>query len=283
MNPHDPAERPGAHLVAEEFAVDNPWDLADNLPLHHPLDFVGRMVAATARDVDTLHHQLCGAAQSAIQILGPVGRGDLSTLRSPDGILGASASQIELLAARRTAAYDQLTRVISSYQRLLRESEASQPLQAADLGMKPELHQGSNAGQETRQDDWVIDNGRQLTALEAVEAGGLRFHQSPVFGYTYLSNGTDQRPQPEVWPNTISRLVADGLLNQDSSEGLYRPGQLLSLTPKGEEALRNGRTATTRVTAALHRSQAAPLPGHTNAEAPPPARPGPTTKPSHGR
>ncbi|MER5613933.1 hypothetical protein [Streptomyces sp. NPDC002215] len=283
MNRYDPAKRPGAHLVAEEFGVDDPWDLTDNLPLHHPLDFVGRMVAATARDVDSLHRQLCGAAQSAIQALQLVGRGDLSTLRSLDGILGASANQIELLAARRSATYDQLTQVVSSYHRLLRESEASQPSQAPDLGIKPELHQESNTVQETRQDDWTLANGRQLTALEAVEAGSLRFHQSPLFGYTYLSNGTDQRPQPEVWPNTISRLVADGLLNQDSSEGLYRPGQLLSLTPKGEEALRDGRTATSRVTAALHRSQATPLPGHTDAEAPPPARPGLTTKPSHGR
>lgn len=188
MNRYDPAKRPGAHLVAEEFAVDDPWDLTDNLPLHHPLDFVGRMVAATARDVDSLHRQLRGAAQSAIQALQLVSRGDHSTLRSPDGILGASANQIELLAARRSAAYDQLTQVISSYHHLLRESEASQPSQAPDLGMKPELHQGSN-----------------------------------------------------------------------------------------------GRTATTRVTAALHRSQAAPLPGHTDAAAPPTARPGPTTKPSHSR
>ncbi|MFI9626466.1 large ATP-binding protein [Streptomyces sp. NPDC052042] len=283
MNRYDPAERPGAHLVAEEFAVDDPWDLTDNLPIHHPLDFVGRMVAAAARDVDSLHRQLCGAAQSAIQALESVSRVDHSTLRSPDGILGASASQIELLAARRSAAYDQLTQVISSYRHLLREPQVALSSQAPNLGRKPERDQGSYTGQESRQDDWAIANGRQLTALEAVEAGGLRLRQSAVYGYTYLSNGTGQRPVPEVWPNTISRLVADGLLNQDSSEGLYRPGQLLSLTPKGEEALRDGRTTTSRVTAALQRSQAAPLPGHTDAEVPPPALPGPTSKPSHGR
>jgi hypothetical protein len=283
VNPHDPAERPGAHLVAEEFEVDSPWDLTDNLPPHHPLDVVGRMIAATARDIDTLHSQLCRAAQSAIQILEPVGRGDHSTLRSPNGILGSSANQIELLVARRTAAYDQLTRAISSYHRLLHEPEAAQSSQAPDLDMKPELRQDLKTGQETRQVDWAIADGRELTALEAVEAGGLRFHQSGVHGYTYLSDGTGRRPNPEVWPETVSRMVADGLLNQDSSEGLYRPGQLLSLTPKGEDALRDGRAATSRVTAALHRSQAAPLPGCADAGAPPPASSGPTTKPSHGR
>ncbi|WP_234456667.1 MULTISPECIES: hypothetical protein [unclassified Streptomyces] len=113
-----------------------------------------------------------------------------------------------------------------------------------------------------RDDDWAISGDRRLGALEAVEAGGLRFHQSAVYGYIYLSDGHGQRPNPEVWPETVQRLVADGLLDQDTSEGLYRPGQPLSLTPQGEAALREARTATPRVSAALSRSGAAAISGH---------------------
>ncbi|AEW95144.1 MULTISPECIES: hypothetical protein [Streptomycetaceae] len=112
-----------------------------------------------------------------------------------------------------------------------------------------------------RVDDWAISGDRQLRALEAVEAGELRFHRSAVYGDIYLSDGRGQRPNPEVWPETVQRLVADGLLEQDTSEGLYRPGQLLSLTPQGEAALRDARTATPRVSAALSRSNSTALSG----------------------
>ncbi|WP_328697433.1 hypothetical protein [Streptomyces sp. NBC_00342] len=112
-----------------------------------------------------------------------------------------------------------------------------------------------------RDDDWAISGDRRLGTLEAVEAGGVRFHQSAVYGYIYLSDGQGQRPNPEVWPETVQRLVADGLLVQDTSEGLYRPGQLLSLTPLGEVTLRDARTVTPSVSAALSRSGAAAISG----------------------
>ncbi|MFD9878893.1 large ATP-binding protein, partial [[Kitasatospora] papulosa] len=57
-----------------------------------------------------------------------------------------------------------------------------------------------------------------------------------------------------VFPQTVQRLVADGLLHQDATENVYRPGQLLSLTSQGEAALRAGRATTSRVSAALGRT-----------------------------
>ncbi|WP_369392803.1 hypothetical protein AB5J72_38410 [Streptomyces sp. CG1] len=133
-----------------------------------------------------------------------------------------------------------------------------------------------------RDDDWAVSGDRQLGALQAVEAGGLRFHQSGVYGYIYLSDGRGQRPNPEVWPETVQRLVADGLLDQDTSEGLYRPGQLLSLTAQGEAALREARTATPRVSAALSRSNSAAI---SSAAADPAVAPATSaaTKPSRSR
>lgn len=134
------------------------------------------------------------------------------------------------------------------------------PGEAADhirIGDRPDSlvkEQGSG-----RDDDWAVSGDRCRQALEAAEAGTLRFHQSPVYGYVYLSNGTGERPTPEVWPETVQRLVSDGMLDQDTTEGLYRPGQLLSLTPRGEAALRDARTSSPRVSAALSRSNAAAI------------------------
>lgn len=254
MNPHDMAKRPGAHLVAEEFGVEDPWVLSDGHPPRDPLHLVGRTVAEAARDVDELHGELTRAAQSAIDLLAPIAQGDHASMRGWYGVLRTTGPQIELLVARRGAAYEQLTRSISTFRRLLPEQDAARPSKAAthDLGKE----QGPGRG-----DDWAISDDRQLGALEAVEAGGLRFHQSGVYGFIYLSDGRGQRPNPEVWPETVQRLVADGLLDQDTSEGLYRPGQLLSLTPQGEAALRDARTATPRVSAALSRSNSAATSG----------------------
>ena len=247
MNPHDAAQRPGAHLVAEEFGVEDPWALSDNHPLRDPLDLIGRMVAEAARDVDELHGQLTRAAQSAI----------------------------ELLVARRGAAYEQLDRAIAAYRRRLPEADAAQPSKAAAQRLGEEQAPG-------RDDDWAISGDRQLLALEAVEAGGLRFHQSAVDGYIFLSDGRGRRPNPEVWPETVQRLVADVLLAQDPSESLYQPGQHLSLTEKGEAALREARPASPRVSAALSRSYAAAI-SSTIADpaAVPPA--GTTTAPTRSR
>lgn len=255
MNPYDPAERPGAHLVAEQFDVDDPWLLSENYAPDDPRDLVGRMIAEDARNVDGLHKELTRAARSAIELLEPMGRGDLD-MRSRNGVLEAVGPQVDVLAARRAAAYEQLTRSIATFRRLVPEQGADRPSKTATHGLDAEQ-------EPCRSDDWAISGDRRLGALEAVEAGGLRFHQSAVFGDIYLSDGQGQRPNPEVWPETVRRLVADGLLHQETSESLYRPGQLLSLTPQGESALRDARTTTPRVSAALRRSNAPAHPGTT--------------------
>jgi hypothetical protein len=277
MNPHNATERPGAHLVAEEFGVEDPWALSDDHPLRDPLDLVGRMVAEAARDVDELHGELTRAAQSAIALLEPIARGEHASMRDWDGVLRTTRPQIELLVARRSAAYEQLTRSISTHRRLQSGPDASQPSTTST----PSLAKGQGSG---RHDDWAISGGLQHRALEAAEAGELRFHQSAVYGYTYVSDAarSPSDPNPGVWPETVQRLVADGLLDQDTSEALYRPGQLLSLTPQGEIALRDARTASPRVSAALSRSSASVTVG-TAAEPAAVAATGALAKPSRSR
>ncbi|MFI5993942.1 large ATP-binding protein [Streptomyces sp. NPDC051362] len=270
------AKRPGAHLVAEEFGVEDPWALGDDHPPHDPLHLVGKTVAEAARDVDELHGELTRAAQSAIELLEPIGRGDHASMRGWYGLLRTTGPQIELLVARRGAAYEQLTRAVSTYRRLLPESDTAlaskAPLQS--LGPAPEQAPG-------RDDDWAIADGRQLAALEAVEAGGLRFHQSAVYGHTWLSDGDGNRPR--VRAETAERLLADQLLKKDTSTSLYRPGQLLSLTPQGAEAFQVSRTTTPRVSAALSRSNPAAAPGSAVTHPAPASPASTTTKPSLSR
>ncbi|NEA75437.1 hypothetical protein C8250_015505 [Streptomyces sp. So13.3] len=272
MNPHDPSEKPGAHLVAETFGVEDPWALSDGHPLCDPLDVVGRMVAEAARNVDQLHAELTQAARSAIELLKPLARGEGADMRGWDGLLRTRGPQIELLVARRGAAYEHLRLALSTYQRLLPEPNAA--LQAPARGQEHATKQ-----KQGRDDDWTLEGGRQLAALEAVEAGGLRFHQSPIYGDIWLGDGSGRRPK--VLVETTERLLADGLLAKDTSTSSYRPGQLLSLTAQGEAALQEGRSAAPRVSAALSRSHPGAAPWASDPASSGPV--GPDAKPSRTR
>ncbi|MGW4031687.1 hypothetical protein ACWEFL_20660 [Streptomyces sp. NPDC004838] len=249
MNLHDPARRPGAHLVSEALGVEDPWMLSDANPAHDPLDLIGRNVAEAAGKVDELHGELTRLAQSAIELLEPVARGEHGDMRGTYGILRTTGPQIELLVARRGAAHEQLTRAVSVYQSLL-------PAPAKSLNSaEPEENLRPAHGQETEQDHdrAVVDaHALRLAALQAVEAGGLRYHEHTKYCYTFLSSGDGSRPK--VLTETAEQLLADGLLHMDIGTSSYRPGQLLSLTLQGKSALQEARSITPRVSAALSRS-----------------------------
>lgn len=235
MNPHDPAQRPGAHLVAADLGVDDPWDLSDSHPPHDPREIVGRLVATTAREVDDLHGQLTRTAQSAIEILEPLSRGEHASMQGPYGVLRATGPAIELLVARRGAAYEHLTRAVSAYQDLLPEPAAS-----PDPPGRVQNLDSADEQQPDRDDDWAIAGDRQLVALRTVEQGGLRLCRTGIGDDPYLSEGSGERPT--VYSETVERMLADGLLAKDTSTSPY-DGQLLSLTPDGRAALRAAGTS----------------------------------------
>ncbi|GGR35080.1 hypothetical protein GCM10010282_29490 [Streptomyces roseolus] len=206
-----------------------------------------------AYELDARHDQVTDAAKDALRLLGPVGDGKLSGARVSYASLRSSIPRLGDLIAQQDRAYDRLVEAVSAYRRLLPEAGTERSTVKAR-----EADREQDAG---RDDDWAIAGDRRLRALEAAEAGGLRFHESALYGYAYLSNSRRPSAAPRVWPETVQRLVADGLLHQDTSESLYRPGQLLSLTPRGEVALREARTAAPRVNAALIRSSPPAGPG----------------------
>ena len=274
MNPHDATKRPGAHLVAEMLGDEDPWTLNTAYQPTDPRYRAATLVIGAAHELDELHSRVTRATRAALRLLEPVGRGEFNGSPNSYTPLRSAAEQIGRLVSVQNAAYERLVQSISAYRRLLPEPDPAPPSRTETRDLDGEQVPG-------RDDDWAIRGDRQLRALEAVEAGELRFHQSPVYGDIYLSDGHGQRPNPEVWPETVQRLVADGLLDRNTSEGLYKPGQLISLTPKGETALRDARTTTPRVSAARSRSSTA-LTGTAADPAVAPA-PGTAAKPSRSR
>ncbi|MGV9427996.1 large ATP-binding protein [Streptomyces sp. NPDC003656] len=217
-----------------------------------PLYGATSRVIGTACELDERHNLVTHAVQDARGLLEPIGRGELGGARVSYALLRTAVPQIGDLLARRDRAYDQLVEAICTYRRLLPEPDAA----IRSSTKVNELDQDQSSG---RDDSWTIAGDRQLRALEAVEAGGLRLRRTTIGEDSYLSDGTGLRPQPLA--ETVQRLVVDGLLHQDTSENPYRPGHLLSLTPQGEAVLRGVRAATPRVSAALSRSNAPANPG----------------------
>ncbi|SDP40994.1 hypothetical protein [Actinacidiphila guanduensis] len=229
MNPHDPSVRPGAHLVAAELGVEDPWELSDRHPLRSPLDIVGRLVATAAHETDDLHADLTHAAQAAIEKLEPIAQGKATQIRGSYALLGSAGPQLELLAARRDTAYQQLARAVAGYRLLLPEAAGT-----AAQGLGPELERTAEDA-PGGSDDWAIAGDRQIQALRAVDRGGLRLKQSALSEQDrYLSDGTGVLVP--IWAQTVERMLADGLLDLDTTTTPTQ-GQLLSLTARGQAAL----------------------------------------------
>ncbi|MFI2031676.1 large ATP-binding protein [Streptomyces buecherae] len=243
VNPHDPTERPGAHLVAEQLGVTDPYTLNIAYQPGDPLYRAATHIIGAAHELDELHNRVSHATRVTLEVLKPVARGEFTGAPDTYEPVRSAVRQVEQLASRQSRAYERLAEAILVYHRLFPEANAAQPSRGEGRG-------------HGRGDDWAVAGERGLDALRAVEAGELRFHRSAVYGYAYLSEGHGQRPDPGVWPGTVQRLVAEGLLEQDTRESLYRPGQLLSLTALGQAALRDARTTQPRVSAALSRSNA---------------------------
>ncbi|MFJ7907051.1 hypothetical protein [Kitasatospora sp. NPDC096204] len=131
MNPHDPLTHPGAHLVYERLGAGDAGELSGQHPYPSPMAHLASVVASCARDVDRLHQDLTERAQTVIERLQPVARGDHASMRGVNGIIQSAGLQVELLTARRGAAYEQLDKVLSAYER------------GAETGRPPDLNSGT--------------------------------------------------------------------------------------------------------------------------------------------
>lgn len=237
MNPYDANRHPGKHLLATTVGVAHRPD--------QPLSWAATRVIGAANELDELHNRVTHAAQDAHRLLEPVAHGELVGAGASYELLQTALSKLGDLLSWQDRAYDRLVESTSAYHRRLPDPDAAVRSATKAYG----LGHGPSSG---RDDDWAIAGDRQLRALEAVEAGGLCLRRTAIGEDLYLSDGTGLHSQPQV--ETVRRLIDDGLIHRDSSENPYRPGQLLSLTPHGEAALHEARTATPQVPAAPDRS-----------------------------
>ncbi|MEU2250955.1 large ATP-binding protein [Streptomyces sp. NPDC019224] len=222
--------------------------------LGEPLHRAATRVIGAAAALDERHESVLDAVQRAQRLLDGVGRGEVGRARVSYALLRTALSELGDVLSQQDRAYSQLVESLSAYRRI---SSSPEPAQRATN----ESYGQSQKTRPDRDDDWAVAGERGLVALEAVAAGDVRFRRNAIGDDPYISREKAQRQGPAVWPQTVQRLVADGLLHQDTSENPYRPGQLLSLTPQGEAALRDARTATPRVSAALRRSNTPASPG----------------------
>ncbi|MFJ8980191.1 large ATP-binding protein [Streptomyces sp. NPDC102282] len=252
MNPYDADTHPGPHLVVEVLGVGDASVPALAHGPGEPLHQAATRVIGAAAALDERHESVLDAVQRAQRLLEGIGRGEVGRAQVSYALLRTALPELGDVLAQQDRAYSRLVESLSAYRRI---SSSSEP-----------AHRATNKsyGQKTRadrDDDWAVAGERGLVALEAVAAGDVPFRRNAIGDDPYISREKAQRQGPAVWPQTVQRLVADGLLHQDTSENPYRPGQLLSLTPQGEAALRDARTATPRVSAALSRSNTPASPG----------------------
>ncbi|WP_327272319.1 large ATP-binding protein [Streptomyces sp. NBC_01224] len=245
MNPYDAGTHPGPYLVVEVLGVGDVRVPALAHGPGEPLHQAATRVIEAAATLDERHESVLDAVQRAQRLLERIGRGEVGRAQVSYALLRTALPELGDVLAQQDRAYSQFVEPLSAYRRLLSSPEPAQRATNKSYGQKT---------RPDRDDDWAVAGERGLVALEAVAAGGVRFRRNAIGEDPYISREKAQRQDPTVFPQTVQRLVADGLLHQDTTENVYRPGQLLSLTSQGEAALRDGRATTSRVYAALGRT-----------------------------
>lgn len=269
MNPHEATKQPGAHLVYEVLAVEDPESLVTLHPSHSPLGTLATLatlVADSSRDADRLHSALLERAESAIKALERLTRDPCGDLRDSSGVLRSTGGEIEVLAARRGQAFEHLSRAVHAYERC-RPEPVSTPTAAAREQALVSQQDGARDSSPAR----TPSDEQQLKVLLAAGQGSLRLHQSALHpADRYFSDRTGD--YVSIWRATVDWMLAEGLIDIDTSTTAYE-GQLLFLTPRGADVLHASADGTTLAAAALSRSR------HASATAPPPAA-GPATGPT---
>ncbi|MEW1629329.1 large ATP-binding protein [Streptomyces sp. NPDC089173] len=254
MNPYDADTHPGPYLVVEVLGVGDVSVPALAPGPGEPLHQAATRVIEAAAALDERHESVLYAVRRSQRLLEGIGRGEVGRAQVSYALLRTALPELGDVLAQQDRAYSQLVESLSAYRRLPSSPEAAQRA----------TNKGHGQGQKTRpdrDDDSAVAGERGLVALEAVAAGGVRFRRNAIGEDPFISREKAQRQDPAVFPQTVQRLVADGLLHQDATENVYRPGQLLSLTSQGEAALRAGRATTSRVSAALGRTTTQTTPG----------------------
>ncbi|WP_435217591.1 hypothetical protein [Streptomyces sp. bgisy034] len=112
----------GSQMVSEALST-SPRRLYQRHTASSPADILAQLVVTAAHRLDHLHAQLANSAQTAASTLTRVAAG--KTQINSLGVLQNSATQIDILAARRADAVDHLKEVIHAYQQVAAPHDAT--------------------------------------------------------------------------------------------------------------------------------------------------------------
>lgn len=211
MNPFDADTHPGPYLVVEVLGVGDVSVPALAPGPGEPLHQAATRVIEAAAALDERHESVLYAVRRSQRLLEGIGRGEVGRAKVSYALLRTALPELGDVLAQQDRAYSQLVESLSAYRRL---PSSAEPAQRA-------TNRGHGQGQKTRpdrDDDWAVAGERGLVALEAVAAGGVRFRRNAIGEDPYVSREKAQRQDPAVFPQTVQRLVADGLSPVRSTE-----------------------------------------------------------------
>ncbi|MDT3395320.1 hypothetical protein RKE29_01420 [Streptomyces sp. B1866] len=272
-SPAVPDPRFGTRTLTAALGLDS----AEELLARHPADSVpgvlARLLVHAALTTDDLDERLGRAAASAAEDLRRFTGGRHSDLHALPRL---AASDVDILAARRSQATDHLRRLLTTYQNALITADGNSPapVRAEELAPRQVAARHSRA---------VRLSAAQVAALEEIARGGVALQEIRVGRGRFVVSPRGAR----LYPATVDALVDKGLADRDRSTSLFR-GQRLALTEQGERALAEhrrrtparaeaARARTTTPTSTLPPSALAPAPQPTPAG--PPAHVPPHRKP----
>ncbi|MFF4927092.1 hypothetical protein ACFY4B_41580 [Kitasatospora sp. NPDC001261] len=238
MNPHDQLAKPAAHRVYERLGVDDVWTLLRRHPEESPEASLAWYLAASATAVDGVHRELAAAAKTAVETLSPVARGQYAGQSTHDGILRESGLRIDLLAARREAAFTQFAASLTSYARCTGADRTATT--DAQSRQQPSPRQ-SHAGPAL----WDDEHDTARRALRDVQLGDLWMRENVLGGKEVIhGNGLGAPVEAE----TVEPLVAAGLIEACTATDAAQVGHMLSppadrKAPEAAHAARQGEAA----------------------------------------
>ncbi|MFJ6381395.1 hypothetical protein ACIQI7_15565, partial [Kitasatospora sp. NPDC092039] len=246
MNPHDQHTRPAAHRVHEQLGVDDVWTLLRRHPEDSPEAGLAWHLASSATAVDGIHRELTATAKAAVAKLSPVAAGEHAGQSTYDGILRETGLRIDLLAARREAAFAQFAASLTAYARC---TGADRKATSSERSRRQSTPQQALVGLGA----WDDEQGVTRMALREVQLGDLWLRENGLGGKDVIrSNGLGTTVEAE----TVEPLIDAGLIAADTSTSCAGMGHMLSLTSAGHRALEVAHAARQRAAAASYRDRA---------------------------
>jgi len=212
----------GSDLACTELGVEQLREAPCGGDPDSPLGVVLSGIIATARRLDHVHGQLVMLASSAARDLVRIAEGKDVDLPNTSGVLQANGLHIDILLARRSELYRQLTMLLGMHRSLSASTGSSS---RSPVAAKPE-----RAAAPRKRASGLTKT--QEAALADIAAGKVHVRQASLRGSMSVST-TGATP---ISMATVGALTAKRMVTRSSSTSLFH-GQLVEITAAGRAHL----------------------------------------------